>query len=210
MRFMTLSFIVILCSSLAACDGAGRLPTDPQGDSEVTIPTVKSEHALENGRVSGGGLIVEGPWRVSLAGQARVVGGPATPIWANGVQFDDVDGHWVLQLHRVSGPQVDGATFRSTRVQRLQFFPNAGAVGCTAGARVHLEGALDGVAGWTALVIVVDGSGGNDDTVRLLMWGPSGEEYRTNLDFSGESTCAGERRTGLDSGNMTVRFPFPG
>jgi hypothetical protein len=59
-------------------------------------------------------------------------------------------------------------------------------------------------------LIVVGGSDGHDDTVRLLMWGPSGEEYRTNFDFGGESTCSGTGRTGLDSGNVTVRFPFPG
>ncbi|MCL7971612.1 MAG: hypothetical protein M8866_05870 [marine benthic group bacterium] len=202
-----LCLIAVLGLSHAACDGSSRSLTGPTTDAESAALSLKSDHAPEPGRVAGGGQILEDAWRASFAGQARVLGGEPVPIWADGIQFDDVTGHWVIQLHHVSFAPANGSTFRSTRVQRLQFFPNIGQTGCTAGVRVHLEGMLDGAGGWTALVVVVGGADGVHDTARMRLWGPADEYYDTAFDFSSESTCAGAARTNLDDGNVTVRLP---
>jgi len=206
MRIALLSLAVVAVSLQVSCDDSSSLLTDPSA-SVPGSPTLKSESAPEPGRVNGGGHIQEAARDVSLAGQAKVLGGEPIGIWAGGIQFDDVAGHWVIQLHEVSYSHLVGTSFRSTRVQRLQFFENAGETDCTAGVRVHLEGLLDGAAGWTALVVVVGGSNEADDTVRLRIWGPAGEHYDSASDFSSEATCAGSVRTRLDSGNLTVRYP---
>lgn len=207
MRYSLMTLTVVCGFTLVSCDGAAESPTAPQSDSELTVPTLTSDRTTPRAQVGGGGHIREGEWDISLAGQARVMGGEAVPIWSDGIQFDDVKGSWLVQFHHVSWPPLDGSTFKSTRVQRLQFFANEGQFGCGAGVRVHLEGRLDGAPGWTALVVVVDGADGFGDTVLARIWGSAGEYYATNGDFSLESTCAGDKRTVLDTGNLTVSYP---
>ena len=210
MRIALLSLILIIGLTIMSCDGTTS-PTAPGSADEAlarpaaTSPALKSTRAREPGRVSGGGHIRDGDWDISLAGQARVMGGEPVPIWSNGIQFDNVAGHWVFQFYHVSASPLDGATFKAT-VQRLQFVPVEGA-GCVGRARIHLEGTVNRSPGWTALLIVVGGSNGNGDTVKLRLWDPAGKEYSTQQDFSNESTCAGEDMTFLDTGNLKVRWP---
>lgn len=206
MRNLPWCLVLVFSLALVACDARSPSPAEPEDGAALTTPTLKSDAAPEPGRVSIGGQLLQDDWKVTIAGQAEVVGGEPVSN-PPGVQFFVVDGDWVVQFHHVAAPFLDGATFESTAVQSLTFYENEGAMGCGPGSMAVVSGTVDGAPGWSARIAMVSGADGLRGTVAIRLWGPVGEYYQTNGNFPDEATCAGYGRTILDRGNLIVRYP---
>ena len=225
MRSLLLSTTAVFLPVLAlGCHDEVTQPPDPAANMGVAIPT-NTIPATAFGRVSGGGQMNEGHWKISFAGQAGGEGDLAPTPWSQQRWMSlSPTGQWVIQFHNVSEPRVSGATFKSTRVMDFWFsLPETLDTDCVGSMAITVEGRLNGEPGWVLWFRASD-VGKNKrmgqstdvlDTVRAVIWAPGDHPdgaliaYDSDADdFPRETTCSGPKRTGLDSGNIKISVSY--
>lgn len=157
-------------------------------------PRISQKFFIADGRVAGGGQMLEGAFKVSFGGEAYAIQD------TSGTNIDGV-GSWTVRFHDVSTDGVSGTTFSGDHVRDMNFFVD-GSV-----ANLEVVGTWDGVAGHELTVRAEDGAEpGGHDNLRFELRDPSGVLIYDTFggDFPGESNNVGTARTGLDRGNLQV------
>lgn len=152
-------------------------------------------------RVSGGGHIVEDN------GGDRSTWNDVS-FGVNVTDFDGgSDGNLNIRLHNVSDDSLDKTNFHSTAITDFNYFDGDSAT-CESALNLTAMGSLNGVDGYTVIFRAGDnGSPNVEDTARVQLFDPADVEiYDTHDgDFTDESDCVGTARTGLDTGNLTIK-----
>jgi hypothetical protein len=222
MRIAIPVLVLVASGGLAlGCDHEITDPVDPSSEADIVASSAVPLTA--RGRVSGGGQIREDDWRVSFAGQATGQGSHAPTPWSQRRWMSvNPRGQWVIRFHNVSEPQISGATFKSTRIVDFWFSEPANPESdCLASMAITVEGSLDGEPGWMVWFRANDlgsnsASGAEKDimdTARPVIWAPGGHPDPAQIvydsdwgDFPRESTCSGQKPTGMDTGNMRIQI----
>ena len=194
-------------------DVSGTLSTDDAGVYSDTIdisgastglycfafdpadgPRISQKFYVADGRVSGGGQILDGSFKVSFGGEAYAIAD------TSGANVAGV-GSWTVQFHDVGEVGVSGTTFSGDEISDMNFFAD-GSV-----ANFVVTGTWDGVAGHSVIVRAEDrGEPGSNDNVRFTLRNPGGGVVYDTFpaDFPGESDNVGTARTSVDRGNLQV------
>ena len=174
------------------------------------------------GRLSGGGQIREGRWKISFAGWARGDAAHAPNQWSE-YRWEGAEaiGQLVVQFHTVSVAAVSGGRFKATGIDRIVFVGAADpSPTCLAARGINTTGQFNGEPGWTLDLFFSDSGGSGTeavpDRVRITLSDPAGtlvyyEAQRIDWDppgkdFPQEGACLGPFRTELDAGNWSVVF----
>ncbi|NNK62843.1 MAG: hypothetical protein HKO98_06490 [Gemmatimonadetes bacterium] len=191
-----------------ACTDSSVDPVQPPLDTEVAAAPTGPTVVGTVGRVTGGGHVRNGPWRVSFAGVVEAAEGREAETGRTTV---------VAHFHEVSIPAVSGRTFKARRVIAINFVLPDDPRRCHAAVFANMEGTLDGEPGWVMVYRANDGGPGKDrvDTVRLSLFDPGGTEAydmtgNPGADFPRESVCVGLGRANLTGGNLTIHVPREG
>ncbi|KKS95977.1 MAG: hypothetical protein UV73_C0012G0005 [Candidatus Gottesmanbacteria bacterium GW2011_GWA2_43_14] len=149
----------------------------------VTIPVFAKP---ADRSLNGGGEVVEDNYKISFGGNIKEIG-------------EALKGQFEVNFHNVSNSNVSGGKFHSTEISDVNWF--AGEATCKAAMNVTMSGKFNGEEGYTLVVR----AGDDEDTVRFTLTGP-GVSYDTYpSDFTGESSCVGTARTGIDNGSITIK-----
>lgn len=191
------------------------LLTTPAGRATAQEPEGPSE-SWQLTLLTGGGKICEGE-SVSRPTAEITFGGHIEKIGPGNAPMD-YHCRWTIQFRDVQGTQFDGARFKALECRDVSVWAAGGAV--DAAMRVVLDGELDGMPGWSAVLLVVDMTEpGAQDQIRIRLFDgrfipgepvPLTPVYDSNWEFS---TYPGtSARTYLDSGNLQSRItaPWPG
>lgn len=193
----TVHFLVVALASAALLAAFGGLATAqaPEDDQQVTLFT-------GGGRIWEGDHVSRPTADITFGGHIEKIGAGNTPA--------DYHCRWTIQFHDVMGTEFDKAVFQATACRDVRSFAVAGDP--LAGIRLVLDGTLNGMPGYTAVlrVAVFSNSGGRDQ-IRIFLYdypfvpgGPQDTIYDTNSEFSaGPDT---EARTELDAGNFQSKL----
>lgn len=180
--------------AVVACENDTTAPDQFATVETASFAVVGSVDDLT--RISGGGQLREGEYKISFGGFAEATGADL-----------------VVEFHNVSNPAVSGGVFEGSEVTGINFFePNTSQ--CVWAMNVTVKGTFNGEPGATLVYRAGDAGNGNeneddsDDTVRFTLNSSDGS-YDTSVsskgDFPNESDCVGTVRTGLDAGNIMIK-----
>jgi len=173
----------------------------------LMVGTVSAAEVDCDGRVTGGGQIREGKYKISFGISLRVVDGEL------------VFHNTTIQFHNVSVDELDGGKFKGKELTRVSFYENRPSSvpydneGCYQVVRYDVTGKFNGEDGYKVIVRLEDaGEPGRKDNIRIELYAPDGLLlYDTtdkvaggSKDFPGESNNEGTARHLLDKGNFQV------
>ncbi|MGB3347003.1 MAG: hypothetical protein WBA71_07160 [Candidatus Humimicrobiia bacterium] len=158
---------------------------------------------VADGRVSGGGQIIEEMGEKQKDWYKISFGGGIWDVGSEGYM-----GEWEVNFHNVSDESLDKTKFHTTDIDVINFYPPSSDT-CVAAMNFTAYGEWNGVPGYKLIFRSGDADSPKGlDTVRIELYNPSNVEiYDTHGgDFTDESSCVGEARTGLDNGNIKIDF----
>lgn len=177
---------------------------NPREDSCEADIRLTREFYVADGRVSGGGQIIEEVgdkkdwYKISFGGG----------IWDVG--SEGYIGDWEVNFHNVSVNLLDKTKFHTTAISEINFSPPGSSTTCVAAMNFTAYGEWNGVPGYKIIFRAGDAdSPKGTDTVRVELYNPSNVKvYDTHWvnEFTDESSCVGTARTGLDNGNIKIDF----
>lgn len=174
---------------------------NPREDSGETGIRLTREFYIAEGKVSGGGQIIEefGPkpkdnHKISFGGAIYDVG------------LAGYMGDWEVNFHNVGDNAYDKSKFHGTNITDINFF-DGNNTSCYDAVNFTVLGEWNGNPGYKIIFRAGDfGSPGKADTVRVTLYNGNTPVYDTHTptEFGDESSCVGTARTGLDHGNITI------
>ena len=149
----------------------------------------------EKSSINGGGVILEGDNKISFGGNVKDIGG-------------SFKGQWQINFHNVGNDILDKGKFHSTEIVEMNFYDGTNST-CATAMNFTAMGKWNGIPGYKLIFRAGDADDPKGlDTVRIEIRSPGGSQvYDTHdEDFTDESNCVGNARTGLDKGNIKINF----
>jgi len=174
---------------------------NPREDSGETGIRLTREFYIAEGRVSGGGQIIEAVGPKSKDDHKVSFGGAVYNVGSAGYM-----GEWEVNFHNVEGDTFDKSKFHGTNIADINFF-DGNNTSCYDAVNFTVYGEWNGNPGYKIIFRAGDfGSPGKADTVRVTLYEGNNLVYDTHAinEFEDESDCVGSARTGLDHGNITI------
>lgn len=173
---------------------------NPREDAGETNIRLTREFYVADTYVNGGGHLLEETGAKRKDWNDISFGG-----WTANLGLSGLVGEWQVNLHNVSGTELDKGKFHGTEIIDLNLFAgNSGT--CNDAMNLTVFGTWNGEPGYKMILRAGDfGSPNTADTVRVEIYHGTKKRYDTySSDFTAESTCVGNARTGLDTGNITI------
>lgn len=184
---------------------------NPREDSGEANIRLTREFYIAEGKVSGGGQIVEEVGSKPKDYYKVSFGGHTWDLGSLGYM-----GEWEINFHNVDGDEFDKSKFHSTDIAAVNFYDGNNTT-CYDAMNMTMYGEWNGTPGYKVILRGGDygapgnfereGMDGSFDTVRVELFNSdSAKVYDTSWpsEFVDESSCVGSSRTGLDNGNITI------
>ena len=186
-------------------------PVEDYGERDIRLV---QEFYVAAGRVNGGGIITEETKPIEPYYRGHKAMNTYKKISFGGDLWDlgraGYSGELEVNFHDVGNEELNRSKFHSTSVRSMRFF-DGDDKSCEYRSKVVLDGNLNGKPGYTLVYRAGDSGSAagwhNQDTVRFtLMHSYMGTLYDTHAygEFTDESHCVGNARTGLDKGNVDI------
>lgn len=173
---------------------------NPREDSGETGMRLTREFYIAEGKVSGGGQIIEEVGSKPKDNHKISFGGAVYDVGLAGYMGD-----WEVNFHNVGVDKYDKSKFHGTNITDINFF-DGNNTSCYDAVNFTVFGEWNGNPGYKIIFRAGDfGSPGKVDTVRVTLYEGDNPVYDTfPSEFKPESNCVGTARTGLDHGNITI------
>lgn len=173
--------------------------------SVLILGVVSIATAGSGGSIQGGGQLREKAEGSDSSEQYKISFGG----WVQGVP-GNYTGEWEVNFHNVGNVDFDKSKFYTNDIRAVNYY-KGNSSSCNAAFNFTAYGKWNNKSGYKIIFRGGDaGSPGKDDTVRVELYNPNGTKVydtHSNNEFSDESNCVGNQRTGLDKGNLTVVLP---